>query len=60
MKSIRHAVVTLPLLVCEALLVPAHHANQMFGVIINPAVSSPPRLPGEAPILKPQEGPPTC
>jgi hypothetical protein len=29
------AVVTLPLLVYEALLVPAHHSNQMFGVIIN-------------------------
>jgi drug/metabolite transporter superfamily protein YnfA len=28
------AVVTLPLLVYEALLVPAHHSNQAFGVII--------------------------
>jgi hypothetical protein len=29
------AVVTLPVLVYQALLVPAHHSNQMFGVIIN-------------------------
>lgn len=29
------AVVTLPLLVYEALLVPARHSNQMLGVIIN-------------------------
>ncbi len=29
------AVVTLPLLVYEALLVPAHHSNQAFGVIAN-------------------------
>ena len=29
------AVVTLPLLVYQALLVPAHHSNQIFGVILN-------------------------
>ena len=29
------AVVTVPLLVYEALLVPAHHSNQVFGVILN-------------------------
>ena len=29
------AVVTLPLLVYEALLVPARHSNQAWGVIIN-------------------------
>ena len=29
------AVVTLPLLVYEALLVPAHHSNQVFGVIFS-------------------------
>ena len=29
------AVVTLPVLVYEALLVPAHHSNQMLGVIAN-------------------------
>ena len=29
------AVVTLPVLVYQALLVPAHHSNQMFGVIAN-------------------------
>jgi len=29
------AVVTLPLMVYQALLVPAHHSNQMFAVILN-------------------------
>jgi len=29
------AVVTLPLLVYEALLVPAHHSNQVIGVILS-------------------------
>ena len=29
------AVVTLPVLVYQALLVPAHHSNQIFGVIVN-------------------------
>jgi hypothetical protein len=29
------AVVTLPVAIYEALLVPAHHSNQMLGVIIN-------------------------
>jgi hypothetical protein len=29
------AVVTLPLLVYEALLFPAHHSNQVLGVIVS-------------------------